>query len=434
MMPARSDCRPDEGAYNPSDKFTSEEGHIPGGSEDGENSLSQGINNEPEPNTQLGEDGESETADIADIINGDLSVNVDQIIKNFKRLAAPRLRGTTPKMYESVFRQFANAVNLEEYTKRQLAGNKGRELLLQYLLDKSMVPEPSKGKQYAALKCVWIEGLNLAYPITRRHLGELPPVQRRQSPRDSQVLPWVKAIEHEEEPYLKVLALIIFQLGIRPSHACLFRWEHIGFGQDGKPETIITTGREPGNKHMTPVKARLPQDLSDTLMKLKKIVPDSLPENPILPHRMANGQLERNVAMKPEHFSIQWRRFERKHLLSHLRPVDLRHWVATTCRRAGLSLAARNALQGHKFNGENQGERYDNPQDIDILDEQARVLPYGPIGFICPRMEVTPVLPAELTDALSGCLNGEILPTQLAEIVTAYLLRQIRKPATTMIA
>jgi len=43
-------------------------------------------------------------------------------------------------------------------------------------------------------------------------------------------------------------------------------------------------------------------------------------------------------------------------------------------------------------------------------------------------------LPVELTEALSNCLNGEIMPSQLMEKVTAYLLRQIRKPENTLVA
>jgi hypothetical protein len=87
-----------------------------------------------------------------------------------------------------------------------------------------------------------------------------------------------------------------------------------------------------------------------------------------------------------------------------------------------------------QYNEENQGERYDNPQDIDILEEQARILPYGPIGFICPRMEITQALPVELTEALSSCLKGEIMPSMLQEKVTAYLLRRIEKPENTLVA
>jgi len=435
MRPVDSRKAAQDGITESSDKFTSSEVHSPGGSVDEDNTLlNQGKQNEPERKPQLGEDGTSEIFANVEIADGDSLVNVEQVIDNFKRLAGLRLRGDTPKMYEQIFRRFTEAVNLEQYTRRQLAGNKGKELLIGFLLDKSKVPEPSRQKYNSGLKVVWTEGLNIPYPITRRHLGELPEVQRRQSPRDSVVIPWINALEHEEESYLKALVLMIFQLGVRPSHACLFRWKHVSFGLDGKPETIMTTGREPGNKRMTPIKARLPPDLAEALVELKKVIPDAMPEDPILPHRKKDGQFERNIPMKRELYAIQWYRFEQKHLLNHLRPVDMRHWVATTCRKAGLSLPARNALQGHKFNGENQGERYDNPQDIDILEEQARILPYGSIGFICPKMEVTQALPVELTEALSGCLNGEIMPSQLMERVTAYLVRQIKKPANTMIA
>jgi integrase len=248
------------------------------------------------------------------------------------------------------------------------------------------------------------------------------------------VLPWLKAIEHEEEGFLKALTLSIFQLGVRPSHVCLFRWKHVRYGQDGRPDAIITSGREPGNKRMTPVKARLPPDLSEALMNLKKSVPGALPEDPIFPHRKPDGRLERNVGMDTNNLSVQWHRFQAKHLLASLRPVDLRHWVSTICRRAGLSYAATNSLQGHKGTSMNTRDRYDCPDDEELFAEQASVLPYGPIGFVCPKLELDQALPTELTEALSRCLNGEILPSQLAEITTAYLTRQLKKPLSTIVA
>jgi integrase len=247
-------------------------------------------------------------------------------------------------------------------------------------------------------------------------------------------LPWLKAVEREEEAYLRVMMLIVFQLGVRPSHARLFMWKHVRFGQDGKPDAIITSGREPGNKRMTPVKARLPPDLSEALADLKKTIPGTLPEDPILPHRKPDGSFERSMKMTVGNFPAQWRRFRTKHLLTGLRPVDLRHWVSTICRRAGLSYAATNSLQGHKRTSANMRDRYDCPDDEELLAEQASVLPYGPIGFVCPKIELDQALPAELTEALGSCLNGEMLPGQFAEIITAYLTRQLKKPVNTIVA
>ena len=152
------------------------------------------------------------------------------------------------------------------------------------------------------------------------------------------------------------------------------------------------------------------------------------------PHRKPDRSLERNVGMGTNNLSAQWRRFRAKHLLSSLRPVDLRHWVSTICRRAGLSYAATNSMQGHKGTFVNMRDRYDCPDDEELFAEQASVLPYGPIGFVCPKLELDQVLPTELTEPLGKCLSGEMLPSQFAEIITAYLIRQLKKPVSTIVA
>jgi len=418
-----------------SNKYTSENLYLPDGSVDEDNTLlNQGKQNEPESEPQFGEDGDSKPAYEITITDGDSLVNADQVIENFKRMAGGRLRGSTPKVYEYYFRRFVKATDFEKCSRRQIAGKKGKELLLQYLLDKNLVSEPSKRTQNAALKTVWEEGIGIPYPINaKRNLGELPEVQKRQSPRNSEVIPWIQAIDREEEPHLKSLVFMIFQLGIRPSHVRLLRWNHVRYGIDGKPNAIMTTGREPGNKRMTPIKARLPEDLSNALTELKKVILNSLPDDPILPYRKPNGEYEKSQTMTPREYSIQWDRFQTKHLLNRLRPVDLRHWVASTNRKAGLSLAARCALQGHKFKSSNQNENYDNPQDIDIIEEQSRAIPYGPIGVVCPKMEITQGLPAELTEALEKCLSGHLKASEFGEILTAYLLRKIEQPVSTLV-
>jgi len=399
-------------------------------SEDGDNSLSEGNINEPEPDTQLGEDGAIESVGKVDfVIDGDPLVNVDHIIENFKRLAGLRLRGSTPNTYEHLFRRFAETVKLEQYAKKQLMSNKGKELILSYLLDRTKCPEPSRRTQNAALKTVWEEGLGIPYPVSvRRHLGELPDVQTRQSPRDSDVLPHIKAVEHEEEAYLRVLVLMCVQSGLRPSQACLIRWKHVRFGQDERPEAIITTGREEGNKRMVPIKTHLPQDLAEALVELKRNVLNVVQEDPILPHRKPNGEFEHDKALNTHLFNNQWDRFEKKHKLKHIPPVYFRHWVATICRKANLSDPAANAMQGHKCNSRNMRGRYDNPQDIEILEEQERLIPFGPIGIACPKMEVTDSVPPELIDALVKCLKGQITLSQCTEKIMAFMIRQVEKP------
>jgi len=416
-------------------KYNFQNAHTVSGSEAGQlASASQGkYETEQRRTTPLGEGGAIDVRQI--VSDDDLPLRVSEIINRFKKTACLRLRGSSPGTYERVFRQFADTMRLEQFTRRQLAGARGKELILSYLLDENEVTLASRRLFNAALKSVWESGLSLPYPVnSRRDLGELPPCQRRQSPRDSDLAPLVKAIEHEAEPYLKALVLIVVQLGVRPSHVRLFRWKHVRYGQDGKPDAIITTGLERGNKHYVAIKARLPPDLVEALIDLRRSIPEALPESPIFPQRRRSGTYETALEMTSSQYQDQWLRFEQRHRLNHIAPVYLRHWVSTICRRAGLSYAATNAQQGHKYSTGNMRDRYDCPDDEEIFAEQAQVLPYGPIGFAWPKMEVTEAVPIELTEALVKCLSGQILPSQLPEIVNAYLLRQMRRPASTITA
>ena len=227
--PVESKAAAQAGAHKRVDSVTtlkSSSASNPSGSEDEENSLlQQGKHDETRCKPQSGEDG-SIVSHIA--IEGDLSLRVSEIINCFKKAAGLRLRGSTPYTYERIFRLYASDAQIEKLTKRQLAGSKGKETLLAYLLDEKKVSLASRRLYNAALKTVWEGGLGLTYPVnSRRDLGEMPPVQRRQSPRDNDLIPLVKAIDHEAEPYLKALVLIILQTGIRPSHARLFRWHHV---------------------------------------------------------------------------------------------------------------------------------------------------------------------------------------------------------------
>lgn len=91
-------------------------------------------------------------------------------------------------------------------------------------------------------------------------------------------------------------------------------------------------------------------------------------------------------------------------------------------------------MRGHRHASGDMDEIHNNPDQQEILDEQARILPNGTIGFAFPNTaEILPAVPKELVDALAKTLSGEILPTQLSEMVTAHLLRQIKKSNNTMV-
>ena len=65
-------------------------------------------------------------------------------------------------------------------------------------------------------------------------------------------------------------------------------------------------------------------------------------------------------------------------------------------------------MQGHRFASGNMRDRYDNPDIEEIFDEQARILPHGPIGFLCPKIEITPGIPEQALSLLSDYLNEKL--------------------------
>lgn len=404
--------------------------HGQAGSEDGENSLSQGNTNEPEPDTQLGEDGESETFIKPDSQDGDALVKVDQIIDRF-RLDAKELRGRTPASYEKSFENFAETMNLEQYSKQQLSGKKGKEILKTYLLDH--VKQKSRRTIRASLKTVWTRGLEIPFPVELRDLGQLPDVGRRVTPRDKEIELHIKAVKQEEDPFLRTLVLIIINFGLRPNNVRLLRWKDVRW-QEEKPYAIVTDGTE--GKKLVPIIAYIPPILSEALIQMKQEIPDSKYDDPILPYRKSDGTYRCNEAMSGTNLRSQWLRFEKKHRLKHWSPAYWRHWVVSTSRNTSCPKSARYAMRGHKFNRNDIEDVYDNKDWTTIVEEQSIALPNGLIGFAFPDVaQITPAIPNEFLDALSKTLSGHMTPTQFQEMITAHLIRRLEKAGdkTTMV-
>jgi hypothetical protein len=74
--------------------------------------------------------------------------------------------------------------------------------------------------------------------------------------------------------------------------------------------------------------------------------------------------------MEGDQLRMEWNRIQEKHGLPKLRMKDLRHWVSTNCRKAGLSTPASNYMQGHDpAAGKGMRDVYDNESLDDILEE-----------------------------------------------------------------
>jgi len=179
-------------------------------------------------------------------------------------------------------------------------------------------------------------------------------------------------------------------------------------------------------KTYAPVAVRLAPDVARALEEWQQLHPAPHPEAYILPWRSAKGQVRADRRMSKDQYREQWLRLREKYGLPTLRPKDLRHWVSTACRKAGLSKVATAYLQGHDaMQGGSMRDWYDNPQVEEVLEVQEGCLPKGPLGLLVPsEVELVSGVPSEAVALLEAYLAGEI---GTMEFVTS--METIRKKA-----
>jgi len=303
-------------------------------------------------------------------------------------------------------------------------GPRGRALILQHL---EHVPKPSWRFVLATMRPVWTYGLGIAWPIdSRRDLPKLPRTRQRQTPPDSVISAWKKSLGSERDEYLRLIWLFVAQHGWRPSHVYRLKWRNIQYDEGGRPKAIIADGSAEGFKTSSPIATRLSPDVVEALVAWEKKVGRN-PDMPILPWRsLVNGRLQPTRIQNSNDFLSHWVGLEQKWGLPHLRPSEVRHWVATTCRRAGLSKQASAYLMGHDATqGDSMRDWYDNPQLADVFLEQEDRLPNGPLGFLePPTVEIEGGLPKEIVGMLTRYLSNELSTMEFASEVEKIRLNR----------
>lgn len=354
-------------------------------------------------------------------------LKVRAIIERHDGQSRHRLAPGTQRLYRFMFVRLAESIKLENLTRRQLAGPKGKQLLLRHL-DES-IPIKSWRPTLSGLYSYWTYGLNLPWPIDVRELPRLPPVRPRQTPPDSIVREWATKLGFETDDYLRLIWLFTAEYGLRPNQTTRLTWGHIQ-RQDDKPYAIVADGTQAEFKTHTPVVAWLPFGISTTLMEWEKKTPFGAPEDPILPWRSASGRYERRL-MDTSSFSDHWLRLKVKWGLPKLRPCDLRHWVNSKALRVGLSRVALGAMCGHDTSkGMTYADWYDRPQHTDLLDDQKRVLPEGLLALITdPKTRLIDNLPPELVtlwNKLSAFEIGEFeVAVELGRLVREHRTKSL---------
>jgi len=420
MRPVGSTGILNEGTTDTDDKFTSQEVNAPVGDEEGDNSSPGDEIHEPEQQTPLG-DREEQEAHVGG--DDDSPLRTADIVDRFVQQARMRLKAETIQEYTSNFNTFAERVGLEQYSRRQLAGPRGKVLIMAHI---EKVAKTTWRWQNSALKAVWLYGLDLAWPIDpKRDFGQLPKPMPRENPLDSTVRAWVEAMENEPDPYLRLIWLFVSEHGWRPSHVGRLKWRNVRFDSAGMPIAIIADGFKEGFKTSAPIAARLCSEVAEALMEWKKIASDPFPENPIIPWRWANTEPQWARPQSRNSLRDHWDRQAGKWNLPRLRMCDLRHWVATRCRRAGLSKQASAYLMGHDpTRGGSMRDWYDNPALEDIFAEQAEHLPDGTLGTLDPvKLEATEGLCPESVDLLRVYLGGRMGTMEFANKIESLRLR-----------
>jgi integrase len=375
--------------------------HAPSGLVAGDN-IGPGEQHELEQEPRLGTD---EGVQISGVV-GDEPLRVSDITERFRQSTILRLRKETQDTYLIVLRRFAKSANLEAITKRQLASRMGKKLILRYL---EGIPVPSRRYQLAALKSLWMKGIDLPWPIDpRTDLGKLPTVGRRRSPPDGTVQAWHEALLHEKDVYLVLEWSLIAYFGWRPSHVCKLKWKHVQYDKNGYPTVIAANGAEERFKTNAPIAASIPREVAEFLVEWKKATPYGLPDHPVLPWRSVTGRYAAR-AQSPDMLRYQWSRLQRKWSLPPLRPCECRHWVATACRKLGLSKQASALMMGHNsFTSGEMRDRYDNPDENELIEEQHAQMPNGTLGLLGGHVEVTEALPKGAVDLLTDYMAGVI--------------------------
>ncbi len=348
-------------------------------------------------------------------------VNLDSILKRFNEESGKSLKEPTKHDYANNFKRFADGVNLRRFTKKQLAGPKGRGLILRYL--NNAVSRRSWTIVEAKLKAVWTYGVGLPWPITKRDVPEIPRPNSTRTPPDQIVRGWRDAFEREDV-YARLEFKMYAQLGLRPSHLQRLLWEDVknatgavcwSTSDNDTPFMVEADGYVRGFKRFAWVRAWLPPDLQAALTAWKEELGAKWrPERPILPFRDGRGNLDAARMQQKWAMVNRWAGYIKRWNLPKLTARDFRKFVRSKCVSSGMDEVARCYLQGHAPQG--MDGVYDNPEMRDLADRQMSRLPRGALGAIADvTVKVTDTVTKAEVDAIADWKAKKIGDLELLE-------------------
>lgn len=397
--------------------------HIPLECEDRDNSHSEIWENEPSTEPELGHAGN-------EIGSQDERLDVDLAIEKHDRRMSIRLKPRTLRLYSIIVRRFARSSDLKDLTKNQLRGTKGKTILLHHI---GTIPDKSKAVVLSALKSHWTVGMGLDWPIDpRTDLPRLPGVSRRHTPLDAHVRDLAQRYELEPDTFLNLIWQFTGQYGWRPSQSVRMPWRSIQRDETGRAISFSADGGELDFKTHAPIIARIFPSVERALTAWETLCPHRSEDDPILCWRDSKGRTEHRPLTERllyDHWERQKHRWGIEK--NPITPVDMRHWTNTACRKVGLSKAATAGLCGHEGASDSTyRDFYDNPMDEELIAEQSRLLPDGPLGLLAlPNAQLLDQVPTDAIALVSRFLKNEIARSDMADELDKIRILYTRNPA-----
>lgn len=346
------------------------------------------------PTNPLGADGSGANSDVGELSRDD-PVRLSEVKIRFEANSG-RLKDSSKADYWRYFEKFATFVRLASYTRRQLEGAKGKELLVTYL--KGLSPFSRSTYGYG-IKKVWRRGLVLAWPLDRE---DLPPSSRRNppGPRRPDVEPWVNAARNESDAYERAWFSVELTYGLRPvnQQAHLRRRDVVFNEVTGKPIGLVASGAEEGFKTDSYLVAGFPLETSDAVADWLKKHPNASSDALLFPWRSADGTVNSSAETTEKMIGAMRHRFAKRWKLPWLTSKDMRKFVRGVLNDSGMPKPYRHAWQGHQLDRTDMDSVYGGKPWEETFESQLRYLPSGPMGLFGKIQTIHEEIPAELID------------------------------------
>lgn len=400
----------------------SKEGVRPPGGEAGDNSPPEGRHGTHDAalgavETPRGTGGEARRLDE---LPWDAHVRLDEIKARFEAMTAARLtRGKTREDYWRRFERFAECEGLGRYTKRQLAGEKGREVLIRHY---PHISERSRAFVLSGIKKVWTRGIGLPWPLEKDDLPRPPRPRRGVAPRKEYVERWVEAARREPDAYERSWLLVELNGGLRPvDQQAELRLEDLVFNVAEEPVGIHAQAADHGFKRDADVRQHLPAEVAGALKDWLKEHPAPSAKAYVWPWRgmkegLGKTHVDANRMLTDRAIERMRRKFAERNRLPWLTSKDMRHFVRTVLNDSGMKKVERHYWQGHAFNPADMDERYGDKPAEETFEAQRRHLPQGVLGtFLRLGPADDEGVPSEVREIWSRMVAGELESSEAAE-------------------